>query len=42
MRGFFESQYYINTVGDVDWVFFTPDRKVRKAPLNLVISLQVV
>jgi len=20
IRGFFESQYYINTVGDVDWV----------------------
>jgi len=42
MRGFFESQCYINTVGDVDWVCLAPDRKVRKAPLNMVMSLQVV
>jgi hypothetical protein len=40
--GFFESQYYINTVGDVDWVCLAPDRKVWKAPLNMVMSLQVV
>ena len=42
MRGFFESEYYINTVGDVDWVSLAPDRKVWKAPLNMVMFLQVV
>jgi hypothetical protein len=38
-EGFFESQYYINTVGDVDWVCLAPDRKLWKAPLNVVMSL---
>jgi len=42
IRGFFESQYYINTVGDVDWVCLAPDRKVWKAPLYMVMCLQVV
>jgi len=42
IRGFFESQYYINTVGYVDWVSLAPDRKVRNAPQNMVMSLQVV
>jgi hypothetical protein len=41
-KGFFESQYYINTEGDVDWVSLAPDRKVWKAPLNVVMSLLVV
>jgi len=36
------NQYYINTVGDVDWVCLAPDRKVLKAPLNIVMCLQVV
>jgi len=39
---FFENRYYINTVGDVDWVCLAPDRKVWKAPLNTVMCLQVV
>ena len=41
-RGFFESQYYIYTVGDVDWVCLAPDRKVWEAPLNVVMSLDIV
>ena len=41
-RGFFESRYYINTVGDVDWVCLASDRKVWEAPLNTILSLQVV
>jgi len=41
-RIFFKSQYYINTVGDVDWVYLAPDRKVWKAPLNMVMFLTVV
>jgi hypothetical protein len=39
---FFESQYYINTVGDVDWVCLAPDRKVLQAALYMVLSVQVV
>jgi hypothetical protein len=27
------------TVGDVDWVCLAPDRKVWKAPLNMVMCL---
>jgi hypothetical protein len=42
MRGLVESEYYINTVGDLDWVCLASDRKVWKAPLNMVMSLQVV
>jgi len=42
IRGFFGNQYYINTVGDVDWLCLATDRKVLQAPLNIVISLQVV
>ena len=42
IRGFFESQYYINTVGDVDWVCLSSDRKVWIAPVNMVMSLQVL
>ena len=42
MREFFESYYYINIVVDVDWVCLAADRKVWKAPLNMVMSLQVV
>jgi hypothetical protein len=42
IRGFFESECYINAVGDVDWVSLAPDRKVWKAPLNIIRSLQVV
>jgi hypothetical protein len=34
IRGDFESQYYVSTVGDVDWVCLAPDRKV--------MSVQVV
>jgi len=34
IRGLFESQYYINKVGDMDWVFLAPLS-------NLVISLVV-
>ena len=29
-------------MGDVYWVCLAPDRKVWKAPLNMVVSLQVV
>jgi len=29
-------------VGDVDWFSVAPDRKVWKAPLNMVMSVQVV
>ena len=39
---FFECRHYINSVGDVDWVSLAPDRKVWKAPLHMVMSLQVV
>ena len=42
IRGFFESQYYINSVGDEDWVCLALDRKVLKAPLNVVMSLTVL
>jgi hypothetical protein len=42
IRGFFESQYYMNTVGDVEWVCLAPDRKKWEAPLNMVMCLQVV
>jgi hypothetical protein len=42
IRGFFESWYYVNTVGDVDWVCLAPDREVWKAPLNMVMSLHVL
>jgi hypothetical protein len=28
IEDFFESQYYINTVGDVDWVCLAPDGKL--------------
>jgi hypothetical protein len=38
----FEGQYHINTVGDVDWVCLAADRKVWKAALNIVMSVQVV
>jgi hypothetical protein len=30
----FESQYYINKVGDVAWVYLTPDRNMWKAELD--------
>jgi len=40
--GYFENLYYINSVGDVAWVCLAPDRKVCKAPLNVVMSLQFV
>jgi hypothetical protein len=39
---FFESQYYINTLGDVDLVCLASDRKVSIAPVNMVMSLQVL
>jgi len=42
IRGLFESQYYINKVGDVDWVSLAPGKNMCKAPLTVVISLQVV
>ena len=42
IRGFFESHYYINTVGDVDCVWLVSDRKVLKAPLNMEMTLKVV
>jgi len=38
----FESQYYINKVGDLDWVSLAPDRNKCRAPLNTVTSLQVM
>jgi len=38
----FESQYYINKFGDLDWVSFAPDRNTCRAPLNIVTSLQVL
>jgi len=37
IKRFFESRYYINTVGDVDWVCLAADRKVWEAPLNMVM-----
>ena len=42
IRGFFDGQNYINTVVDVDWVCLATDRKAWKAPLNVVMSIQVV
>jgi hypothetical protein len=33
---FFESQYCMITVGDVDWVCLAPDKKVWKYPLIVV------
>ena len=42
LEDFFESQYYINTVGNVDWVCLAPDRKLWEAPLNMILFLQVV
>jgi len=42
IRGYFENLYYINSVGDVAWVCLATDRKVWKAPLNIIMSLQVV
>ena len=42
IRGSFESQYYVTTVGYVDWASLAPDRKVWKAPLNMVMCLLVV
>ena len=42
IRGYFESQYYINTVGYLDWVCLAPSWKVWKTPQNMVMSLQVV
>jgi len=39
---FFESHCYINTVGDVDWVCMVLDRKVWKASLDMVMSLQAM
>jgi hypothetical protein len=42
MRGFFESQYYINTVGYVDWASLALDGKVWKAPQNMVMCVQIV
>jgi hypothetical protein len=42
IRGFFEIQYYINTVGVVDWVYLAPDRKVWKDPVKMIMSVQVV
>ena len=42
IRGYFESQCYINTAGDVDWVCLALDRKVRGTSQNMVVSLQVV
>jgi hypothetical protein len=41
-QGMFECQYHVNTVGDVDWVCLGPNRKVWKASLNMVMSVQVV
>jgi hypothetical protein len=29
-------------VGDVGWVCLVPDRKVLKAPLNILMSLQII
>jgi hypothetical protein len=42
IRGFFESEHYINTVVVVVWVCLAPDRRVWKVLLNVVMSLQVV
>jgi hypothetical protein len=42
IRGFFESQYYVDTVGDMDWISLAPDRKVWKAPMKMVMCVQVV
>jgi hypothetical protein len=36
---FFLFLYYINTVGDADWVCLAPHRKVLKVPLNMVMTL---
>jgi hypothetical protein len=41
-ENFFESQYFMITVGDVDWVCLVLDRKVWKAPLNMIMCLHVV
>jgi len=42
VRGMYVSHCYINTVGVVDWVCMVLDRKVWKASLDMVMSLQVV
>jgi len=38
----FEIYYCVKTVADMHWVSLAPDRKVWKAPLNMVMSLHVV
>ena len=40
--GDIEIEYYIQTVEDMHWVCLAPDRKVWKAPLNVIMSLHVV
>ena len=38
----FEIRYYVKIVEDMDWFSLAPNRKVWKAPLNMVMSLHVV
>ena len=33
----FEIQYYVKIVEDMDWFSLAPNRKVWKAPLNMVM-----
>ena len=40
--GDLEIEYYIQTVEDMHWVCLAHDRKVWKAPLNVIMSLHVV
>jgi hypothetical protein len=42
IRRFFESEYYINTVGYVDWASLALVGKVWKAPQNMVMCVQIV
>ena len=40
--GDLEIEYYIKTVEDMHWVCLAPDRKVWKAPLNVIMSIHIV
>jgi len=40
--GDIEIEYYIQTVEDMHWVCLAPDRKVWKAPLNVIMSIHIV
>ena len=42
IRGCFESQYYLITVGDMAWVYLVLGRKVWGTAQNVVMCLQVL